>query len=73
MSYNPLDNYWKDFFYKRIEWYRDYLREHPGNARAIQEIKESKEMLYKKFLIIVDTPELEPAPKTEPVQLALPF
>lgn len=68
MSYDPYANYWKDFYFRRIEWFKDYLKEHPGNLRALQEIKESKEMLYKKFLIIVDD---EPVKKQAPEQLTL--
>lgn len=73
MSYDPLETYWKDFYFRQIDWWRNVLREHPGNVRAIDEINGYKRLLYKKFLIIVDTPELDPKPEAAPVQLALPF
>lgn len=68
MSYDPLDNYWKDFWFKRLDWYKDYLKQHPGNSRALQEIQDCKDMLYKKFLIVVED---EPVKTPAPVQLEL--
>lgn len=70
MSYDPLANYWKDFFFKQIEWYKDVLKEHPGNSFALQEIEEYKRLLYKKFMIVVDDePVQKPKPKQEQLEL----
>lgn len=62
------DDYFKDFYIKRLLDLRDRrLKLLPGNPCILKEIQEIKDLLYKKWLLIID----EPQKTVEPKQLEL--